>query len=287
MLNALCLFRKWRLYFFPLLLSMQLFARQADVVVFSYNRPLQLYAFLESLYKYTDNVAQTSVIYRCGDQYYQIAYTEVAQAFPQVKFIEQSSPPGDFKSLVLETVFAPGSSEYVALAVDDIVVADYFDFNECIQALEDANAYGFYLRLGSNILNSPPLAQFNDRYYGWQFSMGISHWGYPHTVDMALYRKEDIRTPFNDLAYDNPNLLEGQWAGMAASNQLGLCFETSKLINIPLNIVTSASWTHNLGIEAKALLEIFNKGLKMDISPFFQIKNQEPHEEHPPSYIPR
>ncbi|MBS0637365.1 MAG: hypothetical protein JSS12_07625, partial [Verrucomicrobia bacterium] len=42
--------------------------KQVDLVVFSFDRPMQLYAFLESLETYVSNPHQIHVIYRCTDK---------------------------------------------------------------------------------------------------------------------------------------------------------------------------------------------------------------------------
>lgn len=269
---------------------------EADIVVFSYDRPMQLYAFLESLYLHTSGIHETSVIYRCSDEEYRNAYEQVGCAFPQVKLIEQKNPPQDFKLLFLEIVFNPQSSEYVAFAVDDIIVKDDIDLSQCINALEATKAYGFYLRLGLNIDAScssdvhdgtPPMMKVVEGIYSWQFKTGHWNWAYPNTVDMTVYRKKDLECPFRELSYYNPNHLENSF-GNADLEQMGLCYETSKIVNVPLNIVSESSSTQHLNISAKDLLIKFNAGLKIDISSFFQIKNRTAHAfVYEPSFVPR
>ena len=124
---------------------------KADLLVFSYNRPLQLYCFLESLFHYAKNLGTVSVLMR-ADQKYVEGYEQVKKSFPSVTFIEQSkvSPQHDFKQHTIEIVEG-GKNDYVIFAVDDIIVKDNFDIHDCIEALQKTHAYGFYLRLGTNI----------------------------------------------------------------------------------------------------------------------------------------
>ncbi len=286
-MNSRSIFKKAKLWLLFIFVNAQLSAQHADVVIFSYNRPMQLYAFLESLYSHASSVGKASVIYRSTDENYESGYGLVISAFPQVKFIRQTAPPGDFKPLVLEQVFSPESAEYIAFAVDDIIVKGKFDFNECIEALEHTHAYAFYLRLGLNL--QPPIpeaAKVSDKIYFWQFKKSQGDWAYPNTVDMALYRKKDLTAPFNEMAYDFPNPLESHWTTYANLEQFGLCYETSKIVNIPLNVVNN-SYTSHLNIHPQELLNKFHEGFKIDISQFFEIDNKFCHEEIPPAFILR
>ena len=53
----------------------------ADFVIFSYNRPLQLYAFLESIEKYVAGIGSIQVIYRVSDDSYEEGYKVVKKEF--------------------------------------------------------------------------------------------------------------------------------------------------------------------------------------------------------------
>ena len=74
-----------------------------DVIVFSKNRPLQLYALLESMLSFTDagQVAQVSVIYSYDDEY-SSALDEVKKKFEGITFIKQTN----FKRDVATALFA-------------------------------------------------------------------------------------------------------------------------------------------------------------------------------------
>jgi glycosyltransferase involved in cell wall biosynthesis len=270
---------------------------QADVVVFSYNRPMQLYAYLESLHKYTKNLGRVSVIYRANQQDFAQGYEEVKQLFPHILFYKQSDRPyEDFKPLVLQAAFS-GPSEYVLFAVDDIIVKDLIDFNEAIQAMHLTQAKGFYFRLGKNVdycyaenqpQGIPSLIGLDNNIYAWQFQMGKCDWKYPCCLDMTLYKKDEIEEEVECLEFQTPNTLESQWAKIAKMNQVGLCYEMSKIVNVPVNLVNeNYANRHMHSYSPEELLAFFNKGLKIDISEFFQIDNHSAHIEHPLHFIPR
>ncbi|MFS8564222.1 MAG: glycosyltransferase family 2 protein [Rhabdochlamydiaceae bacterium] len=172
-------------------------ANKADLIVFSFDGPMQLYALLESTYKYVENRGEVCVIYRSSSPEFSQGYERVKDSFPMVKFLEQGQEPRkDFKPLVLQALNS-GIGDHVAFIVDDIIVKDSIDLNACIEAMEEAQAYGFYLRLGRNLNHCymqdspqkmPPLTQVG-KALAWQFGGSEGDWGYPNTVDFTLYRK--------------------------------------------------------------------------------------------------
>lgn len=273
--------------------------RHVDLIVFSYNRPLQLYAFLESSQQYLTGLGATIVIYRSGNKAFHDAYEKVRSAFPWAQFWEQgSNPTQDFKPLTMKAL-AQTSSAYIMFAVDDIVVKDYVDLALCVKLLEKTGAYGFYLRLGTRITdcyacsaaeNVPAYERVDDAVISWTLGRATYDWGYPNTVDMTVYRKADVVRDFNSFAFTNPNTLEGYWSMLSGreSSKKGICFEESKIVNLPLNRVQDTY--HNRTMNSflpEDLLDVFNKGLKMDIQPLFQVKNAGPHMEYVPTFVTR
>ncbi len=281
---------------FFFLLQAGLVAEQVDIVAFSYDRPLQLYAFLESLCHYTQGIQDVFIIYRCSNSAFAEGYEAVRSAFSDVKFIEQESPFNDFQEIFFQTVYERGGSDYVLFAVDDIIVTDKIDLRVCIESMEAHNAYGFYLRLGCNIIDVdsadvisqiPPMHQKGEQIYLWQLKDGRGDWAYPHTLDMTVYRKKDLNFYLKQISFTNPNELEGHM-DQSPSEFYGLCYETSKMVNIPLNIVSETSGTKQMNVGPQNLLDKFNEGLKIDISQFHQVDNKSTHVYiYSPGFIPR
>lgn len=271
-----------------------------DLVIFSYNRPLQLYALLESVDKYVKGAGQIHVIYRASDEAFAQGYALVAESFTRVHWHAQgNNPQQDFKPLTLKAAFESPSA-YIIFAVDDIVVKDSVDLAACAQMLEKSQAYGFYLRLGKNLnhcysYNSAPqavptLTKEADGIFSWHFNNGQYDWIYPHTVDMTVYRKKDIESDLRLFSYANPNRLEDVWnmRARAIIHKKGLCFAVSKIVNMPLNRVQ-----HDYNNRAMAeftpqdLLKEFISGKKMDIAPLYCVNNRGAHMEYTPTFINR
>ncbi|MBS1986312.1 hypothetical protein JST99_00055 [Candidatus Dependentiae bacterium] len=273
-------------------------ANTADLIIFSYNRPLQLYALLESVHRFIDGLHEIRVLYRSDDQHYYQAYQEVQKSFPSVQFtLQGKNPQADFKPLLLRTINA-SSSDYLLFAVDDIIVKDTIVIGECIEALQDTDAYGFYFRLGTNISQGyptgnvplPPLSPISASINSWCFSQGYDYWAYPNTLDMTLYRKGDILKQFAALPYYAPNSLEGNWHMRAADvmRRHGLCYTTSKIVNIPLNIVQKEWVTPNMNAyDASSLLQLFNDGYTLAIDDLHKIHNKSAHMDFAVRFIKR
>src|SRR5690242_6447246 len=118
------------LFFLGGCISSEPTTHNVDAVIFSFDRPLQLYALLESIEKYMRGLNEIHVIYRSSNTEYQTAYLHVFEHYPSVKQHAQgANPKQDFKPLTLQATF-DSPAEYVIFAVDDIVVKDMVDLRE-------------------------------------------------------------------------------------------------------------------------------------------------------------
>lgn len=271
----------------------------ADFIIFSYDRPMQLYAVLESAEQYLKGIASTTVIYRTSNNRVEQGYQQVKKQFPSVHFMHQdSTSKSDFKPLVVQACRA-GLSSYIFFAPDDIIIKNYADLDFCIKKIEEYGAYGFFLRLGTHLDTCytmaqpqplPSLTTLNDNLYQWTFKSGTYDWGYPNNVDMTIYRKNDILQNLEQNSYTNPNTMESRWARNSGTviHRTGLCFGDSIIVNIPVNRVQDVyqnihmnSWT------PLQLLELFESGKKIDISKLAGIKNKSCHIDFELTFINR
>ena len=269
----------------------------ADIVIFSCDRPLQLFACLESIYRYMVGFQEIHVLCRANKDGYLSGYQKVASCFPEVDFVFQGKEPKkDFKPLLLKTLFE-SPSEYVMFATDDDIVKDFTDLATCMDMMSKTGAYGFYLRLGAHISYSyqfsrdqlvPSSIDLGKGIFAWNIQIGCSDWEFPHTLDMTLYRKSVLKTPFEKMRYKNPNSLEFCWAkAVLPEHEVGLYFEHSKVVNIPLNVVSRTGNPHMNYLTAPELQAKFEQGFKIDIEPLYRVENSSPHFEYYPEFILR
>lgn len=270
-----------------------------DLIIYSYNRPLQLFALLESLEKHVEGLGLTTVIYRADSAEFAKAYDQVRDSFLEIKMVRQGVlPRQDFKGHTLSALCSP-TSDYVMFAVDDLIVKKPINLAYCTALLESTGAYGFYLRLGLHV----SYCYTENRYQGipahtlvapgvalWRFDRGIGDWRYPNTVDMTIYRKKDIMDAAMHVSYTTPNTFEGNWSAYKVDfSKKGLCFVQSAVVNIPDNKVQVDS-PMNLSMNSHTpleLLHIFQRGLKIDIAPLEGIANKSAHMPYLYTFIPR
>lgn len=257
-----------------------------NLIVYSYDRPLQLYAFLESVEHYVTGIDRIFVIYRTSNSEYQKAYETVQSVFKKATFLAQSFPSNDLKKITCECLLE-SLQPYILFGVDDIIVKDFIDLNECTQALEKHNAHGFFFRLGKNLdycyamgqpQPLPPLKDLESSIYSWQFNQGMYDWNYPHNLDCTLYRLSDLIELVFLVDFSTPNSLESQLMRHVDCTKTGLCYETSKIVNFPLNMVQNECPNNcQNSYSPHQLLELFNKGLKIDIKPLDRLINKSAH----------
>lgn len=267
-----------------------------DCIVYSFDRPMQLEAFLESYDYYCSNKGRVEVIYRASNKDFARGYTLLKDRYPTVIFTQQGNAPAqDFKVLTMRAL-AGVPNKHLLFAVDDIIITDFVDLDECISALEQSGAYAFYLRLGLNLnycytMNQrQPLPQYRQdgAYIIWAFQGAAYDWGYPNTLDMAIYRKDDILPIVTQLSFKSPNTFEGSWASIAPRRSNGISFLRSKMINIPVNIVQSDCNNRNMNQHhPEELLKDFLQGKKINIHAYHNYENASAHVEAPLHIIER
>lgn len=273
----------------------------ADLIVFSYNRPMQLYALLESTEKHVEGLRKIGVLYRADDSFEE-GYKRIKERFPYVTFFEQPkvNPKSHFKSMLMEMMFGKfgKGAEYILFAVDDIIVTDHINLTKDIDMLSKTGVYGLYYRLGKNIKScymtglfnhpTPKWINLGNDYYGWEFEGNQGDWNYPNSVDFNLFRKQDLKKPFEEIAFSYPNQLEGAWANRANLKRIGLCHGRTKTINIPMNIVNGhIGAVHEDSFSAEQLNSMFLSGLKINIQEFFQAEFESPHVGIIPEFVAR
>lgn len=286
-------FYRWIIYFLilivnsaPVLSSANPTSNNTNLIVYSYDRPMQLYAFLESVDHYVSGLDSIYVIYRTSNSEYQKAYETVQASFKKVTFLAQSAPYNDLKEITCKCLLE-SPQPYLLFGVDDIIIKDFIDLHECAAALEKNNGYGFFLRLGKNldycyamgqVQPLPPLKNVGSSIYIWQFNQGIYDWNYPHNLDCTMYRLSDLIEIIFFADFSSPNSLESQLMRSVDYTKTGLCYESSKIVNFPLNMVQNECPNNcQNSYSTQDLLELFNKGLKIDLKPIDKIANKSAH----------
>lgn len=281
------------------LLMPSILAHKADLIIFSCDRPIQFLALMESIHKNITNIGDIFVIYRASTERFDAAYEEIKRIIDTPYYYKQSAnPAADFKELTLACL-KNCTHSYLFFAVDDMISTDPVDIAACIDALEETKSYAFYLRLGLNLTYCYPMnaqqqiphgSPYGEHYFRWRFRDGVYDWKYPHSVDMTIFRKEDVMQQLTDLPFKSPNTLESAWAGAIGHthDQYGICFLKSPVVNLPLNRVQNDYGNRNAqSMSVEDLLLLFNLGMKIDINLLQGCVNTAAHMDYSPTFLMR
>jgi hypothetical protein len=119
-------------------------------IVFTKNRPLQLDAYLESLYEcFTRQLVQTYIIYKV--ELFEQEYEDVFQRFPECVVVRE----GDFHSDFMQ-ILSRITTKYILFGIDDVVYFDRMDFDVIDRAFATyrEDIFGFSFRFGKQTVEA-------------------------------------------------------------------------------------------------------------------------------------
>lgn len=255
----------------------------SDLLVFSNDGPLQLFSFLESLKCYGQGFDQVHIYYNATSATFERGYELVKQNFPTYNFhtSEENFP------LLLHTLLSAPSSDYITFANDQIVMKDQIHIPSTIHLLEKTGAYGFFFHLGLHLDTIPKeMISIGENCYIWQFSLGEKDWKRSNTLQMTLYRKEDVKTFIHYLpAHSAPKFCKDWTTGFDVTRH-GLCYKSSKALEVPMQVIKSDLEEKIALYTKEELNDRLLEGFRMDIAPLYQMNNKTPQIEFYPFFLP-
>jgi hypothetical protein len=268
---------------------------EVAAVVFSKDRPAQLAALLASMGECVTPAVPVRVLYAAGDDRFARAYAEVLEAFAPagVEGRRESRFRDDLPRLLAEN-----DAPRVFFLVDDIVFTEPVDLTPLLRL--DLATHVPSLRLGRNLercytADRPqPLPRFEPLpgcpgLLSWRWSEGLHDWGYPLSVDGNLFDAREMAVLAEIADYKAPNSFEVALQHFSAcfDGRLGVCFEKSRLLNIPCNKVQDEVPNRAGTVDPVYLLERWEAGFGIDHRRFRGFGNASAHQELPLSLVPR
>lgn len=254
-----------------------------DIVIFSKNRPLQLYSFLESMEHYTDvrGSAEVSVIYKYDDEYSR-SLDEIRERFSSVRFVKQ----GDFKSDLSSCL--SGDNRFCTFFVDDIVFKRKFSFEEtCTVLSSNPGILTFSMRMGLHLnfcyptRESQPIPDgFTQQgFFIWDWKLGQGDWSYPISVDGHVFRKDDFCSWLRMIEFTNPNQLEDRLQFVKSLNfpSRCICNTASSIVNLPINRVQNEYKNRSEQVSPEVLKQHWDDRKKIDFLKLSNINNNSAH----------
>lgn len=267
---------------------------QTSVIVFSKNRPMQLYALLESMFVRSNIPRQDVHVLYKADESYLTPMKEVKADFPEVNFIEET----DFRGQCLHLIHK--AKKYVVFFTDDNVFKDNLDIQEVESVMDSGDYFCFSLRLGkhlnwcfsTNKSQAVPEGETKGDMFSWSWPGKEWDWNYPCSVDGHVFSQKVIENIAKICGpWRFPNSLEGNLAAFHHSFERRfpkmVCYTSSKVFNIPDNTVNVEVINLNGGGNQYFLLSKWEEGYKVDIKPFLGYPNKAAHEVVPLTLVAR
>ncbi len=267
-------------------------------IIFSKDRPMQLYGLLASYFRFVSNPIPITVIYSSKDKSQKDAYSEVITYFKKkqikIDFINETK---SFKEVLLETLSKIRENKILFL-VDDIIFIKPVDFDNFKKI--DTKTHVLSLRHSPFLRKSfttstyhlpPTFKRFNlsDELLEFNWFESGGEWSDPWSLDGQLLNTSEVLLISNCSNFKAPNSFE---ISLKAFNDIittrkGLCFNESKILNLPINRVQNEVNNISGNISVDFLLDKWSQGYCIDTSIFNDHVPSSTHEDHPVKFIKR
>ena len=211
-----------------------------QVVIFSFDRAMQLDLLLKSIEKFDSQKSfSINVLYACSSEKYQAAYNRTIEKYPNIHWIQEQpykkalydyqfdfsywhnlywwlknpifrESKSNFKSCLLK-ILSNSKCPYTMFLTDDSLF--YNDIiipeNKLKKITQKPEKYSFSLRHGMNIQGGFYKEEENG--ICWNIFENDAHtdWGCPFSVDGLIYDSKTIYRIIKKIILNNPNTMEG------------------------------------------------------------------------------
>lgn len=257
-----------------------------NATIFSKDRPCQIDLLLRSLKLYYVGWKEDvpTIIYKHTDETSRLGYDIVKAQHPEFKYVCQNESQLPFKTLVENSINI--NNTYTMFFVDDQVFKDTFilDCPEFLKFIEDQDILSLSLRLCPRMDYCYPIDRhlptpsfLPDRSWYWRQSHG--DWQYPLSLDSDVLRTKEVLPLIKEVQFTDPNSFEGQLSMRPLPNNRMICFQESKVFNVPANRVQNTSLNRHGNIPVQGLNELFLQGKRISLKNLTNIQNRAPHHE--------
>jgi hypothetical protein len=270
-----------------------------NVIIFSFDRAMQLALLLKSICRYDVNKSfNVSVLYSYSGQDYQKAYARLQSQYSQFNWIEETiyNQPeknfdfdffywhniywwlvnkklrknrSNFKSIILQ-ILSQSKNEFAMFLTDDSLFYREIQIPQPqFQKLREFPLiHSFSLRHGAHLdgglyYESSDIIQWN--VYRNDFS---TDWGFPFSIDGHIYEKETIQQIIERIVFNNPNTMEGNIACFIKEKKYFsqiTAMKDNSLVGFELNQVQTVTTNHHLDISQEELNRYFLNGYYLRI----------------------
>ena len=262
---------------------------QTNITIFSKDRPMQLHACLESLYKHFQSPSKpnVTVIFKASSKDFASGYQRTIKQFPADPHLDWV-PEQNFRSQVIQAV-QNKPSQFTMFLVDDIIFVSDVSTNDKQFGLVSNNKsmLGLSLRLHDGVTHcyatneATPVPKFvKGVVWSWPGNQG--DWGYPMSVDGNVFNTSLIKEFLETANFTNPNTLEVALdirSKRPGTPSYQCCYpEAPKLINIPANRVQNVYRNRFAdGLTPEEMNSLYLAGKTIDVTIFAGVKPNTVH----------
>ena len=271
-----------------------------QIIIFSFNRALQLDTLLTSLVEHWKSPEYcVDVLYNTTDEEYGKAYQVVQDKFASypIRYHRESAfadnpkarmflvwdnikrylkydclrhPKSDFRSLLIKTIKDNPCRHLMFMTDDAMFIKDVNIQPFVFQWIDERpDSRQFILRIGEGMNNQPyGIVRKVDGYMSWNMydAPMMTNWGYNFSVDAHIYSKDTIAKVFDRIWFVNPNTLEDPVCrALRAGNLMGeaMSYDSPALLSFPINMVQSVAKNETMGVDCRMLNRRYLDGYTM------------------------
>jgi len=267
-----------------------------QIIIFSFNRAMQLDTLLRSIYVYFEyKDYQIDVLYNSSDGEFEKGYMLLKNKYPEVSFVKESAVRDhfglkdaslfynlkkivkhkklrtvktDFRS-VLRTMLYKARGYTMFLTDDSAFYSSVNLTDDVFDWISNKPEHrSFSLRLGLGVNQTEPKTVDGD-YVSWNFyeSNEKKNWSYQFSVDGHIYSNEVMCNLADKIYFTNPSFFESMVCNYVKEKKMldeGRCFLNSTLLSFPVNMVQKVAGNESLNASLETLNEKFLDGYTFD-----------------------
>jgi hypothetical protein len=254
-------------------------------VVFSKDRAPQLDLLLRSVACNAQGMGTLSILYRASNSRHARAYREVLSRHAPV--VTASVEQTDFRAQLVEILDSITHPRMFFL-VDDVVFVRPVAFDALCAfppAVIPSLRLAPHLDYAYTMRRPMPLPVFSGGAPAgmrlWRWRDGLLDWNYPLSLDGHIFATDEMRVLAGHCAFGSPNSLENalQQFRPVFLPRFGLCFEQSRIVNIPCNRVQNEIDNVHGTLHQDRILELWEQGREIDYEPLRETVNRSAHQE--------
>ncbi len=266
-------------------------------VLFSRDRALQLYTLLHSYNTKVSESAKIYIIYSASSSAHLKSYDELISEIKSIGmnvfFVREHE---SFKATLLSVLYQINTKNIFFLVDDDVfiretdlTIAKQIDpLCEILSLRHSPHLKRSYTANAE--LTSPTFTRAKkDGLLKFTWFEQNLEWSDPWSVDGQVLSTAELRVLADLSEFKAPNTFE---QALKSFNSLckfrfGLCYEESKIVNLPINRVQTEVSNRSGNISADYLLKCWNDGLMLDVRSLEKHIPLSPHEEHALGFVKR